>query len=233
MDRFDYVKVLLYAYPQLKELADAASSGAEVKAYLSFRCERDALSLAEEIAGDIVLSKKLSFLKKKLDWVVGGCTRRERYLLEYKYFRRKRILRGEFADFSLGLCERSYFRLQCDLLHDIRQRFLKAGLTRERFLRDFSSFKPFMRVLRAVSGGRERTVVYKRRNKQLALFQNSENSCGAGGDFLPRSTNSAITISAAAATQMMTICVPDSPSLSAAGAPPPSPLSISPEEACR
>ncbi len=232
MNRFDYVKVLLYAYPKLDALAEAAGCGAEVKAFLSFRSEEDALVLAERIAEEIIMSKKLSLWKEELDLIFSQCSERELYLLEYKYFRRKEFLKGRFAEFSLEMSERSYFRMQNALLSSLAARFAAAGLTRGRFFREFSTYRPFMRVLAALSGGRERAVVFKRRKKQLALYQNSGNSCGAGGDFLPRRTNKAITINAAAATQMMTICVPESPSPgSSTAAPPPSPSPISPEDA--
>lgn len=232
MNRFDYVKVLLYAYPKLDALAEAAGGGAQVKAYLSFRSPRDALGLSERIAEEIVMSKKLFLLREELDKVISTCSERELYLLEYKYFRRREVLRGKFSRFSLDVSERTYFRMQNALLSSVFARLTAAGLTRERFLRDFSSYRPFMRVLAAVCGGKERAIVFKRRKKLLALCQNSGNSCGAAGERLPRKTKNAITINAAAAAQITAICVPESPCCGSGVVSPPSPAPLSsPEEA--
>ena len=56
MTKYDYVKVLLYAYPKLDALAEAEECGAENRALLSFREKRDALFLAERIAENIVIA---------------------------------------------------------------------------------------------------------------------------------------------------------------------------------
>lgn len=231
MNKFDHVKVLLYAYPKIEALAEAVGEGARIKAFLSFRSVQTADALAEKIAEEIVISKKLYLLKGEMDQILSSCSVKTRYLLEYKYFRRKRVLRDEFRGFSLPVSEREYFRMQTALLLKMSAKFNAAGWTRERFLREFSSFGPFMRVFRALGAGRERAVVYKRRKKQLALCQNSGNSCGAETARLPRRTNRAITIKAAAETQMMTICVPESPSFTVSSSPPPAPSSAPPEEA--
>ena len=210
MDNLNYVKVLLYSYPKLDALADAVGCGAEVKALLSFRGRCDALSIAEKVAEEIVISKKLSLLKGELDRAISNLTDRELFLLEYKYFRRKEYLRGKFSGFVLGCSERSYFRMQNALLVKMASRLKMLGYTQQRFFSEFGNFSPFMRVYRAVAEGRERVVVFKRRKRELP-FQNSGASCGAGADFLPRKTKTAIAANANAATQMITICIPESP----------------------
>lgn len=214
MKETDYVKTLLYSYSKLSELAEAVGSGAEVKAMLSFRGKEDALLLAERIAEEIVMSKKLSLLKEELDGALSGLSERENFLLEYKYFRRKKLLKGKYRDFILNCSERSYFRMQNALLQKIAFRLLSVGLTRERFLSEFKDFPPFMRVLRALSEGKDRVVVTNRRRRALK-FQNSGDSCGSDG-FLPLSRKTAIAESATPAAQMIAIWTPESP-LSGAG----------------
>ena len=49
-----YVKVLLYAFPKMKELASAISAGAEVKATLSFRALGDTFAVAESVANEVL-----------------------------------------------------------------------------------------------------------------------------------------------------------------------------------
>ena len=213
MNRFDYVKVLLYAYPKLEELADAVSGGVEVKAFLSFRARGDALACAEKIAEEIVIAKKLSLLKGELDRALEDLSERELFLLEYKYFRRKTYLKGKFAGFELDCSERNYFRLQNLLLAKIGARLLSLGRTEKSFFADFTSYKPFMRVYRAVREGRERAVVYKRTKRGIVFRQNSENSCCCEETgLLPRRTKSAIAATATAAMQITAICKPERPS---------------------
>lgn len=211
MDNLVYVKVLLYSYPKLDALSDAVGCGAENKALLSFRGRGDALSIAEKIAEEIVISKKLSLLKGELDRAISNLSDLELFLLEYKYFRRKEYLKGKFADFVLDCSERSYFRMQNTLLAKISSKLKVLGYTRERFFSEFGEFAPFMRVYRAVAEGRERVIVFKRRKRSLPL-QNSGSSCGAGVGFFPRSTKTAIAASATVATQMIKICIPENPS---------------------
>lgn len=222
MGNFDYVKVLLYSYPKLDMLAEAVGCGAEVKALLSFRGRGDALSIAEKVAEEIVVAKKLSLLKEELDAALSNLSDQELYLLEYKFFRRKTFLMGKFSSFTLECSERNYFRLQNALLAKVASRLIRIGWTKEKFLSDFSTFAPFMRVYRAVADGRERIVVFKRKKSALRL-QNSGSSCDIGADFLPRRTKTAIAASATAATQTIKICVADSPLLSGSAPPSSSP----------
>lgn len=209
MEKNDYVKVLLYAYPKLDALREAVESGVEVKALLSFRARQDATAVFERIADEIVIAKKLSLLKRKLDGALARCTRRELFLLEYKYFRRKDVLREVFGGYEPNCSERNYFRLQNALLAKIAAMLLAVGMTEKWFLREFRRYAPFMRVFRAIREGRERAVVFKRRDREIAFRQKSSGS--GGGTFLPRRTNMAMTASAAAATQMRAICTPESP----------------------
>ena len=208
MDKNDYVKVLLYAYPKLDALREAVECGVEVKAVLSFRARQDATAVLERIAEEIVIAKKLSLLKRKLDEVLSHCSEREMFLLEYKYFRRKDVLREKFAGYEPNCSERNYFRLQNALLTKIAALLLSVGMTERRFFREFRRYAPFMRVFRAIREGRERAVVFKRRDREIAFRQKSS---GSGGAFLPRRTNIAMTTSAAAATQIRAICAPESP----------------------
>lgn len=208
MNKYDYVKVLLYAYPKLDALAEAVECGVEVKALLSFRGRESALALAEKIAEEIVTAKKLSLLKEALKKALSACSERELFLLEYKYFRRKELLKGRYAGYSPECSQRHYFRLQNALLEKMAALCAGLGLTQDWFFEEFGDFAPFMRVYRALAEGRERTVVYKRKQKAICFRQNSD-SCG--GDFLPRKRKAAIAASATAATQTIAICIPESP----------------------
>lgn len=205
MERYAYVKVLLYAYPKMGELAEAVSEGADAKAFLSFRSTLDALTLAEKIADEIATAQKLRLWQAELEAVFSGLGEEELYLLEYKYFRRKKELAGRFSGALLTCSERSYFRMQNALLGKIAARLIARGGTERNFFRAFGGFAPFMRVFRAIAEGREQAVVFKRRRRALALgqraAQNSNPSSAGGAGFLRRSSSAAATSTAAPTPQ--------------------------------
>lgn len=201
MGDYDYVKVLLYAYPKLDMLAEAIASGAETKAFLSFRAT-DTLNCAEKISQGILQSRILRKLANDMEDAFSRLSEEERYLLEYKYFRRKSELCGRFAETSFSGSEREYFRRQNALLKKVACLLIARGVTEETFFRDLGDIPPFPRVYRAVREGRERMVIPKRKTQEIR-FQNS-GSCGAV--FLPRRTNTAMTTTAAIARDATIIC---------------------------
>ncbi len=220
MNDFLYVKVLLYAYPKLEALAEAVSDSAEVKALLSYR-RFSAEEAAEKIAEEIFLARRLRETREVLDGALSAFGEEELFLLEYKYFRRRNVLKERFAGMSFAGSERNYFRRQNALLRKVASALAVRGLTERAFFERFGTYAPFRRVLRAIREGRELSVVWKRRRREIA-FQNSGSSCGVG-DFLPRKTNTAIATSAAAIAQITAICTPESEPAGgsgSAGAPP-------------
>lgn len=208
MNGFEYVKVTLYAYARLDELAYAVAEGAKVKAALSFRSYDDTFTLLEKIANEVLLSQKLHGLKRFLDGVLLSLNEEERFLLEYKYFRRKKVLRE--SDMCLPCSERSYFRRQTAVFRTVCSRFLAGGWTEQKFLEEFSLYSPFMRFLKALKEGRERTIKRKRTQRDL-IFQKSESSRGSATGRLPRITMTAITTAATHTRQMTTTCTADIP----------------------
>lgn len=209
MKNHNYVKVLLYAYPRLDSLVEALESGVEVKALLSFRESKDVFTVFEELGEEIVTAKKLVLLKERLQALFQGCTYREKYLLEYKYFRRREILRDKYSGYEPECSERNYYRLQHALLEKLASKLIASGFDEKKFFEEFSDFPPFMRVYHAISSGKERAVVFKRTDRGIVFRQKS--SCMGDGERFPRRTNSAIANSAAAARTIMAICVPESP----------------------
>lgn len=217
---FEYVKVVLYAYPHLAALAEAVGVGAENKAFLSFRGGCDTLSLAERIAEELALKNRILRLKDAIDGVLEGCGEEEMFLLEYKYFRRKAALSGRFAQMCVSCSERNYFRRQNALLRKIAAGIGMRGWTEEMYIASFGKFAPFRRALRALEKGREKSLIAHRNKREIvfgAARQKSEDSCP--DVFLPRSTRTATAIAAAQRMQMTTICatLTDEPSPSGAG----------------
>lgn len=227
MESCTYVKVMLYAYPRLEMLAEASESAATAKALLSFREAFDPWRLAERVAEEMAQARLLRALKEETELLLAGLSEEERYLLEYKYFRRRQVLRERFGGFALDCTERSYFRRQNALLGKLAGRFAAFGWTRAAFFERFGGYAPFMRVYRALLDGREHALVLKRRKKTLSLLQTSASD---GEGRLPRTTSTATRTTASAKAERSTICKGEREELSSAGG---GGSSASPEEGRR
>lgn len=192
-DKYDYMRVLLYAYPHAEKLSEAVRVGAKVRASLSFKHPMDTLAIMESIAADMAHAECLLRWKEQLERAISYCSEEELFLLEYKYFRRKSRLSGR----TITCSERSYFRKQKQLLSRLCCRMQRRGCTEEAFLRDFEGFSPYMTILKALMNGWERKLVQRRSGRPLFGGQSSSSE-GAG--FLPRSTKKTIAESAAMPT---------------------------------
>ena len=202
---YEYAKVILYAYPYLPALAEAVGVGAENKAYLSFRGRESTLALAETIAEELAVKSRLLRLKKAADEAVAACSEEELFLLEYKYFRRRRLLAERFAGMADSCSERHYFRRQAALLKKIVSALALRGWTEQAYFAAFGAFSPFCRVLAALGEGQETAIVAHRNRRGIALCaQKSDRPRSA--DLLPRSTSTATATAAAHRIQMTTIC---------------------------
>lgn len=205
-----FVKVLLYAYPRLRELAESVSAAVENKALLSFRSYGNALDCAEKIVEEIILGRNLESAADAVDKALKNLSEEELYFLEYKYFRRKRVLGERFGGFQSACSERSYYRKQAGLLKRIAFLLAALGWTEQRFFEAFgASF--FMKLYRALEAGREQTITAKRTVGGLSFQKSTCSSECAMGGFLPRSTKNATAMHDAHTMQMTAISTPESP----------------------
>lgn len=159
----EYAKVILYAYPHLLPLADAVGVGAVNKAMLSFRAREDALVTAEAIAEELAFKSRLLRLAEDVEGVLASFGDEEMYLLEYKYFRRGKVLRERYAGYVMACSERTYFRRQAAVLHKFCCLLAVRGWTERAYAEAFGGFAPFARVLDAILSGRESAVTAKRK----------------------------------------------------------------------
>ena len=208
-----FVKVLLYAYPKLRELVESVSAAVENKAVLSFKTYGNALTIAEKIVDEIVLGRDLESAADAVDGTLKNLSEEELYFLEYKYFRRKRVLSGRFGSFRPACSERSYYRKQAALLKRIAFLLAALGWTEQRFFEAFGEFPFFMKLYRALEAGREQTITAKRTAGGLSFQKSTCSSERAMGGFLPRSTKNATAMHAAHTMQMTAISTPESPPL--------------------
>ena len=157
----DYQKVLLYAYPKLGRVAEDIGQLVQAKARASVIGREPALACAEKLIGYNFLREQLLFVKDELEALLGCLSREERFLLEYKYFRRKREL-AAYADLRLSYSERTYFRRQQRLARTVNAELVRRGLTEEWFFEAFSGVPFFMAALEGVREGGEGRMVDKR-----------------------------------------------------------------------
>lgn len=222
---YEYVKVILYAYPHLAALAEASGVAARNRALLSFRPHRDALEEMECVVQELAVRSRLLRLRAAADAFVAGCSEEERFLLEYRYFRRrKKLCEGRLP---LPWSERTYYRRQSALLKRAACSLASQGWTREEYDAAFSGYSPFVRLLRAICDGRESAVTARREACGLA-FAPAQNSCCSRGGFLPRSKMTATATAATQASTMTAICTAPGDSPCAAGG-----VSSTAEVSCR
>ena len=205
---FAYEKLILYAYPQLLPLAESSERAAENKALLSFRSYERADMIAERIAEELRSAGQLRILHAEVEAILPHFTQEERFLLEYKYFRRREALR-KYGEVTLSFSERSYFRRQRALLEKVSSLLKARGITEENFCLRFASYEPFQRILRALKEGRERAIP-KKRKRRAVRFQNSVTSSPREVT-LPRRSSAATTTATTHTMTIATICPADSP----------------------
>lgn len=111
----------------------------------------------------ILLKDKLLLIKSKMDFIVNKLTFNERYLLEYKYFRRKKILSTIYGSCKLDYSERTYFRKQNELLSKLKSLFDIHGLTFSYIITNLSDCDFFIRMYNKIVSGNERAIVSKRK----------------------------------------------------------------------
>ncbi len=166
-----YAKVFLYAYPWLGALSEAMGQSAENKALLSYRmlrtAEEDALSVVTEYA----MQRAVEELYAELEEVVASLDAEERFLVRYKYFHGQ----GNTRRCLLPYSERTYFRKQEALIRKIAEILERRGWTDARFIDEFGTFGPFLRILRALRAGKE-LAVWEKRKRGGTSFQNSARS---------------------------------------------------------
>lgn len=184
----DCTKTILYVYPSIETLAEAIGESIQNGAVLSYRSRRGALADCERIAGDVLLQKRLLLLKEQVNGFLKTLSADELFLLEYRFFRRKKILQG--YSFTLNCTERSYFRRQEKLLKKAAAYFSALGMTGEKFLDDFKNSVCVKKIYKAIREGEELSI-YPRREKRDLVFQDSRFS--GGTVFLPSATKIAMT----------------------------------------
>ena len=160
----EYAKVFLYAYPWLGALSDAMAQSAENKALLSYRSMCSAEEAASGVVREYAMQAAVGEVAAQMERIVQSMDDEEKYLLEYKYFRRAaRLAGGRRVTFPY------YFRKQAALAAKVARLLEDFGWTDRRFAAVFGQFSPFMKILRALREGKERMVWEKRKRGGVAF----------------------------------------------------------------
>lgn len=163
-----YQKVMLLLYPKLERTAEDIR-----KIVNALACSCGGSEAAEQSVERVIdyMYARNCFLamKAEMDELIAQLGREERYLLEYKYFRRRKVLVGEFADLSMDCSERTYFRRQNRLADKFNALLLRRGLSEEWFRSTFADVPYIMAALEKVESGGEKSFCDKRRRRSLRI----------------------------------------------------------------
>ncbi len=156
-----YQKLMLLLYPKLGRMAEDIKKMIESLAGVCGGNETAEQSV-QKILDYMYVRDCFIVLKAELDEVFVKLEREERYLLEYKYFRRKKVLSEEFADMQMNCSERTYFRRQNRLAEKINSLLMQSGLSEAWFNKTFSCVPYVMAALEKVRESGERGFLDKR-----------------------------------------------------------------------
>ncbi len=164
-----YQKVMLYAYPKLKRWTEDIGQMIRAKACASYRGRETAESCVEKLLEYQYAQNCFQSLKADLDTIFGALTEEELYLLEYKYFRRKKVLQSKFCDFRVDYSERTYFRRQKRLEIKLNALFLQRGMDIAWFERTLKPIPCMAAALEKIQSQGEREFVDKRARCELKV----------------------------------------------------------------
>ena len=164
----EYQELILFLYPRLGRAAEDIGEVVEAKALASVSGRECAERCAERLLAYLHMRDCFLAVKAAVEEVAAALTEEERYLLEYKYFRRKPNLEGEFAGTGLRCSLRTYYRKQERLARRVNALFLRAGLTEAWFAANLAGLPFFASALRCLRA-RRGALVDKRAARALHL----------------------------------------------------------------
>ena len=143
------VKAILYCYPRLGGIEEGYMEHIRNKAVLSSDGRDPAQKLAEYIAMEILQKAKIRELIDLTASVMSDLSTEEKLLLNVRYFGKLDRVKRAFAAKYAGIAddnmrtvrywsESTYFRKQKKLLTKLTCRFHALGLTKEKFLQEYS-----------------------------------------------------------------------------------------------
>ena len=181
-----YIKAVLYIYPRLEKIEKDYGEHIGNKAILSYDYRAATEALTEYIAGEIIRKNLIEDLKRRVDRALERLSAEEKFLLELRYFgRKKQLAEYRKQDRYRNMCsERNYYRKQSRVLGKISSLLKLGGLTEEYFLREYSCFDWLTSVCRSIDEGKEGAAVA--REKEFFRILTGENTPQQVGEWLGR-----------------------------------------------
>ena len=164
----DYQEVILFLYPRLERAAEDIAQIVEAGALASVSGKESAERCAGRLLGYLQTRECFLAVRDAVDGMRAQLSEEERFLLEYKYFRRKGVLQGEFRGMDLHCSLRTYYRKQDRLARRMNALFLRAGLTETWFAETLGGLPFFASALRCLRA-RRGALVDKRARRELTL----------------------------------------------------------------
>lgn len=153
----DYIKTALYVYPALKAAAKEVSEHVQRKACLSYGDRLSCEALTEYLLNQIDTKDRLETLFFTIGSALDKLSDQEKFLLQVRYFGGTKKVISAYSDEEIHkFCgsRRSYYRKQEKLVKKIGEKFVRDGLSEERFYREYGSIELIRRVDKALSAGR-------------------------------------------------------------------------------
>ena len=142
----NYVKCLLYTYPNVQELLEQIDVLVEKKAISSMDDFRPCLEQCEEIIRLTEQKNVLIDILLKTEKILEKFSCYEKDCLDYKYFKKKP--KDYFNDFDAQ--SRQYFRVQNRLITRLGKLFEEKGLTEQWFIENCLKTSFFTEMLRRI-----------------------------------------------------------------------------------
>jgi hypothetical protein len=181
----NYVRTVLYAYPQLRGIENGYKDHISNQAILSHDGRVATEKLMIYLMEETKRKEKVAELKSLVDRAIENLTLQEQLLLDTRYFGKADTVKRIFAAVKAGVAQgkyakvkpwtrRTYFRRQDKLLKKIAQRLTALGLTENTFLDEYAELDGVAEIYRYLElRGDELTS--KKENALLDAFDDGGN----------------------------------------------------------
>ncbi len=154
----NYVKALLYFYPMMRSTERNYGEYIRNKAIMSYDNRVPAETTVEKILEEIIKKKKFEELTNKLTSVMKELNLEDKVLLEFRYFRRKKVLKKIVKNglWKFVGSKRNYFRRQNKLEKKIYSILIKKGLTEKEFLDNYAELEEIKDIVNYIESRQDR-----------------------------------------------------------------------------
>lgn len=167
-----YEKTLLYLYPHMEKMSEALDTSLRTQALLSYRRRESAEALVERLLQSDFQSSFLLRTRERLEDIFSGFTREEMFVLEYRYFRRRKFLR-EYEEAPVEMSVRTFYRRQHSILKKFSAALKLRGMDEKWFAENFSEMDWAMKVYKKVCAGRDSYLLGRHKENPLCCIKKS------------------------------------------------------------